>query len=262
MSFQNDFLLERLVHHVTATHFHAQATGPLIADALAAGADPEWLLAEVLLPAAECMQQLRHDGLLSPHAFSNASRTLQIMGSAVASHMSAARTLQCGMPGIATRRLMIMSAPGEPSDTGAFLLTLLAEAHGFQVLFAGGDLTGEDLLFALERLAPAALVLHGSIATLEPETGRLFRQIKRAGFWPGMQLALAGAMIAGKCADLEADLNAAHPVEILELLALCPEFRATTSGAGTLRLAYATHAPSKIPQSLLMRLFPARAHLN
>ena len=249
-----DFLLERFVHQLLSHDTHACRR--LFNDALNAGMDAQWMLSEILWPATECVQQLRQDGSLSLRTFNHSIRTIAELASRLAPVLA-----RDGRPAnVTARNLFIISAPGEPSDSGAHLLTLLAESHGFTVFFAGAHLTTDELLFALTQIQPDALVIHGSLPSSLPATLTFLEKLKKANFWPQVQTAITGAMLSDK--PCGADLRSRHPVELLELLALCPDHRATskkqnTPHADALSLNVESK-PDAVIRDLMFRYFPPR----
>ncbi|HEY4328611.1 MAG TPA: hypothetical protein VGN88_02655 [Phycisphaerae bacterium] len=257
----SDFLLERFVHHILKDDprdSRAGAGRTIFADALSAGADPRWLLSEILWPAAECTQQLRHDQIITPRVFNHAVRTLANLASQLAP--AAASKIP------ATQRfLFIASAPGEPSDLGAHLLSILAESHGFSVQFAGANLSASDILFALNRLEPHAVILHGSLVDSFLPTQNLLAKLRHAELWPKIQFATAGAMLENHPGT--ADISAQHPVELLELLALCPDHRAAGDSPLQQEPLHFLTDPTACPhgdavRDLLFHYFPPRRHAN
>jgi methanogenic corrinoid protein MtbC1 len=245
MASTSDHLLERVVHHLLKGD--SLETRALIHDALQRGMDPFALFDEVLWPAAECTQQLRHSGLVTPRVFNHATRLLINLTSGLLPAVSSKPM---------TRRVFIISAPGEPSDTGAQLLASLAEARGFTALFAGARLTVEEICFAMPRLEVDAILMHGSVPESLRHAEKQIQELRTRGIWPDVQIAVAGALLRSDEEARGADLSACGPDEILELLMLCPDHRGKKSPA-----------PAKCRQTpkdadLLFAYFPPNHRLN
>jgi len=254
--FPLDFLLERFVHQMLRDD--PSGVRRMLAEAVRAGCDPTWLLAEILWPAAECLAQLRHDRLVGLRAFNQATRSL----------VQAAGHLDARLPaaGPIGRRVLILTAPGEPGDLGAYVLSILAEAAGVAALFAGAGLNATDVLFALSHLQPDALVIHGSLPVSLPAAETLVAQVQASRWWPQVQIACVGAMLnRPEGLAQRGDLSSHHPVELLELLALCPDHRAVP-GLEAPGLSMPPGAtPSVHAQAiddLLRHYFPPRPHVN
>jgi methanogenic corrinoid protein MtbC1 len=252
-----EYLLEKFVHHLLGDDPHRCRS--LIADAFASGMDAQRLLSEVLWPASECVQQLKHDSVLLPQLFAHATRMLASLASEAAVRIPRMAAGQ-GAPRATARCLFVASAPGEPSDAGAHMLTLLAEAHGFTVYFAGAKLTEEEIFFALSRLEPDAVLIHGSIEQERSATRDLLARLRAAHFWPEIQTGVTGAILgAGGCG---ADVEARLPVELLEMLALCPEHRAAGPRAAAKTLVMPRDAAietcDRAIRDLMLHFFPPR----
>lgn len=265
MSDTPEYVLERLVHHVLREE--GAAARSLVAAALEMHAMPERFLAEVLFPAVECMHQLRHDGLISGRVFNAAARVLVRLTQQVEERLNAsgdeAEEGEDGRPGEgeAGRRMLVLSAPGERTDLGAQVVAALAGERGFEVLFAGAHLSAEELLVACSRLQPEVLLVHGSLAASRPEAEALVQRLRRAGLWPGMQIAAAGTLAAQE--GIGADISAADPMEVLELLALCPGYRAADQV--TLRMLEGSSTFRGVDASVVrqfLSMFPPRVHGN
>jgi len=256
---QPDFLLERFVNDVLCEPRAAQVSRDgrsAFTQALAAGADPHWLFTEILWPAAECVQQLRHDDLLRLRPFNQANRTLAILAAQLAPRLGASAISNAG------RRLFVAAAPGEPSDLGAQLVSVLAEAHGFSVLFAGAQLTREELMFALSRLEPEALLIHGSLEPSRPGVEDWLLHLQRGRLWPDMQVAVVGGIVSARKGRVMADVESRKPIEVLELLSLCPEYRRPKTSAFPLQLNAEVGIQDDTVKQLMSRHFTSRLHVN
>jgi len=241
------------------------AAHELLGSALAAGTQPQWLMAEILWPAAECLAQLRRDRLISLRAFNQAAHAV----TRIAGHLDAAIAPAPSRQ----RRLLVVSAPGEPGDLGANLFSLLADACGFTALFAGAGLQRTDIAFAIAHLEPDALIIHGSLPSSLPATQRLITDLQASSLWPQIQIACLGAMVGTEGRITNAgDISSHHPLELLELLALCPDHRALpgitppdlNAPANTLQFPAGTTPTLHVQaiDDLLRQLFPPRLHIN
>ncbi|MGN6371139.1 MAG: cobalamin B12-binding domain-containing protein [Phycisphaerae bacterium] len=217
----SDFLLERVIHHVLKGDPHPS----LLPDA--AALDPAHFIADILWPASECILQLHADGATTARVLNTASRALRSLLE------SAAQRLDRQPPN--HRSAVIFTAPGESSDLGAHLLATLAESHGFRVFFAGANLSLEELAFSIGQLAPDTLLMHGALQSSAPRAADLLRQLRHIRVWPSTQLAVAGAL-ASALSHPAADLLSPHPIELLELLSLWPDYRHTPDALPPLQM--------------------------
>lgn len=220
-----EFLLERFVHQTLQGE--QRSTGALLERALAARVPAEALLLEILWPTVECVQQLRQDGTVGVRTYNAAVRTLRSMLDMLAGWLPR----ESGDPQ-GGRSLMIVTAPGESEELGAHVVATLAESHGWRVHFGGAGLPVEEITFALGQLSADVVVIQATFAEAAARVRKLIERLQRVRIWPRAQVAVVGGVVAessGK-ATLGADVMARDPVELLELLALCPEYRATPLG--------------------------------
>jgi len=265
-----DYLLERFVHRVLGES--SSGTCELVDEALEKQIDGRRILSEILWPAAECVQQLHHGGQVSRRIFNRATRSLFI---------SAGQVRLPAAPGEFTtdRSVFVCGAPGEMSDLGSHLVALLAESYGFSTMFAGARLSAEEVMFAISRLKPDVALVQGSLGGSRGELNRWMERIRQARFWPEVQLAAVGAVAAfpegaealqaiGAGTYCTADVISRHPVEILELLALFPSYRAQGGRLPARRAplhmvkgATPLPDPTEAKQSILQH-FPGRFRWN
>jgi methanogenic corrinoid protein MtbC1 len=179
----------------------------------------QWACNELIWPAMETVQDLYAAGLVSQHRFNAAFRLLD-------------KVMTRALEGIApvapiARSAMIFTIPGEREEFGACLLSRLAELHGWTVYFAGGNLTVEEVMFAIGRLTPDALVIHAGLSGGENGVAELIKKLQRVGVWPAAQVTVCGRAVEGlrSMPGIQADILARTPVELLELMQLCPDHR-------------------------------------
>jgi len=166
MKSRPEFLLEKLVHY--AVRDHSAAARELMTEAVAQGMEAGALLAEIVLPAVECVHQLRRDGLISARVFNAAVRGLS----------GALHTLKESLrdqTGTRRGRVLILSAPLEETDLGGQVVAALAEGHGYDVLFAGAHLEVEEAGGGLEIVYPSTSIL------AEPYVAWVDANVKRKG---------------------------------------------------------------------------------
>jgi methanogenic corrinoid protein MtbC1 len=261
MVHQPEFMLERLVHHVLREE--SRAARELIGSALVVDGTPDALLAHVVIPAIECMHQLREDALVSARVFNAGGRVLSSLVQHLESHLPPAAGPVS--PQDRRARVLVLSAPGERTDLGAQAVAALAAAFGFEVHFAGAHLSTEELLVATTRLEPDALLFHGSLPSSREALGRLLEKLRGAGVWPRMQVAVTGA-VAGARECFVADAAAADPLEVLEVMALCPDYRAARPEEEPLGLlegaSPARGVDPAVVREFLSTMFPPRVHGN
>ncbi len=242
MAYSAEFLLERFVHHVLQGE--ARPCNALINEALAWKVPAESLLLEILWPTLECAQRLKADGTIAGRTYNTAIRTLGGMLALLEPHLE-----QAGLDCATGRSIMVLTAPGECEELGAHITATLAEAHGWTVFFAGAGLTREEISFSIGQLNPDVLLIHGSFTTSVPQTRQLIEQLQKIRIWPRIQIAVTGGISESTTGrnPLDADIRGRDPVETLELLTLCPEYRATPQVRHPPKHAGASGKPLELP---------------
>jgi methanogenic corrinoid protein MtbC1 len=128
------------------------------------------------------------------------------------------------------RTMLVICSPGEPEELGAQITTDLAEAQGWTVHFAGGGVPNDEIIGWLGQLEPQVLMVYGTIPSAAPMVRQLIDMLHDVGICPKMQIICSGGVFnraPGLSEEIGSDLFAADPLAALELLASCPEKRAT-----------------------------------
>ena len=181
-----------------------------------------WVINELAWPTLECLEDLHTAGQMPRQTYNAGVRTLRTVVNWAFDGLTASEANG--------RSALVLTIPGEPEEFGAGLFSRLAELHGWQVHFAGAGLTHEEILFALGRLSIDCIVIHAGLLAMAPAVRSLIAHLRRVGVWPVTQV-----VVCGRAAErlrhwrggVQADLLARTPIELLELMHLCPDFRVT-----------------------------------
>ena len=222
-----EYYLDRLVFFVLGSN--RKAARELVAQALTHTAPGQEVFTQLLWPALTCVEKLHVEGCLTRSVYNAALHTIEIL----AHHILSQLPLVEAGEGEAGRSMLVASGLGEKEEMGAKITAGLAEAKGWRVHFGGAGLSDEELTFALGRLSPEVLVLHVGAGTALGMTRQLIGRLHRVKIWPVVQIGVVGAGVEHpSCAGaLGADLAGRDPVELLEMLELCPEKRAREESA-------------------------------
>ncbi len=215
-----EYLLERIAHHVLGGN--ARQAHQLMAEARQAGAPAAALIAEVLFPTIECMQQLRHERGMTARAANAAARALTGLLHGLVAEAAREPALD--------RTVLVLAGPGHTDELGASALAALAEVYGFGVFFAGGGLSMEEVAFAAGQLMPEVVLIHAGLPAEREAVRTMVSRCQAVGLWPRSQIAVTGAAVTEKD-GLGADIAASTPLAALEIMALCPEYRAASAGS-------------------------------
>lgn len=130
------------------------------------------------------------------------------------------------------RKICIFCGPSEGDELSAQLVADLAEADGYDVLFAGGGIANDEILAEVGQHEPDILLLFAAAPSDCPEIRQLFDTIREIGACPDTQLAVGGGVFnraPGLAEEIGADLWATSPCELLEVLQSDPAHRADES---------------------------------
>jgi methanogenic corrinoid protein MtbC1 len=116
------------------------------------------------------------------------------------------------------KKVSVCCAPNELQELGAQMMTDLFESDGWEVRFAGGGLTNDDILAYIHEYAPDILLIYGTTPKQAPDVRRLIDTIKAINAWPNMRVMVSGGLFNradGLWQEMDADLYAATAVEAL-----------------------------------------------
>lgn len=128
------------------------------------------------------------------------------------------------------RKILVFCGPSEGDELSAQLVADLAEADGYEVLFAGGGIANDEILAEVGQHDPDILLMFAAAPSDCPEIRQLFDTIREIGACPETQLVVGGGVFnraPGLAEEIGADLWATSPSELLDVLSTNPERRAT-----------------------------------
>jgi methanogenic corrinoid protein MtbC1 len=128
------------------------------------------------------------------------------------------------------RRILLFSGPSETDELAGQIVTDLAEAGGYEVLFGGGGVANDEILGEVGEQRPDILLMFSSAPSDAPNIRQLIDSIRGVGACPEMQIVVGGGVFnraEGLAAEIGADLWASSPRELLEVLETRRDRRAT-----------------------------------
>ena len=128
------------------------------------------------------------------------------------------------------RKMLVFCGPSEGDELSAQLVADLAEADGYEVLFAGGGIANDEILAEVGQHDPDILLMFAAAPSDCPEIRQLFDTVREIGACPNTQLVVGGGVFnraPGLAEEIGADLWATSPAELLEELSANPDRRAT-----------------------------------
>jgi methanogenic corrinoid protein MtbC1 len=217
-------VLENLSERFLATLFSGDrsAARGIVAEAFEEGMDAQDILMELIWPVMEQIQKLYRADHINTGTHHMASRLLRMLSDQL--------TLRLVRQERNAHSMLVICSPGEPEELGAQITTDLAEAHGWNVHFAGGGIPNDEIVAWIGQLKPQVLMVYGTIPSAAPMVRQLIDMLHDVGIAPDIQIILSGGVFnraEGLAEEVGADLFAPNPLEALELLTNYPQKRAT-----------------------------------
>lgn len=194
----------------------------IIAEAFESGSTGEDIVRELIWPAMDKIQTLYRADRINTGVHHMASRLLRMLADQVALRFR--RSERNG------RSMLVVCSPGEPEELGAQVTTDLAEAHGWNVHFAGGGVPNDEIIGWIGQLQPQVLMVYGTIPSAAPMVRQLIDMLHDVGIAPKIQIICSGGVFnraEGLAEEIGSDLFAPGPFEALRLLDCQPHKRAT-----------------------------------
>jgi methanogenic corrinoid protein MtbC1 len=189
------------------------------------GATPELIMTDLCWPAYELIERMYREDRMTTLAYNLSTRMLRVLIDQVSRDLLAwsgsART---------GRTVFACCGPSESSELGAQMAIDLLEAAGFRVRFAGGAVPSDEIQETVQNSQPDVLLMFCSEPRDLPEIRQLIDTLHDIGACPRTQIAVGGGVFnraEGLAEEIGADVWAAHPLEMVEILLEDAETRAT-----------------------------------
>ncbi len=195
----------------------------IVAEAFEAGLTAEEITMQLIWPTMEKLSAMYRADRINTGIHHMGSRLLRMLADQL--------SLRYERTGRNGRVMLVVCSPGEPEELGAQITTDLAEAHGWQVFFAGGGVPNDEIVSWIGQLEPQVLMVYGTIPSGAPMVRQLIDLMHDVGICPKMQVICSGGVFnraEGLAEEIGSDLFAPNPVEALKLLDQYPNRRATT----------------------------------
>jgi methanogenic corrinoid protein MtbC1 len=194
----------------------------VVAEATAAGLAPEDLAFRLFWPTLETVNQLYRADQITVLAHHYSTRVLRsLVDQAQAQYTQKPRR---------SLRLGLFSGPSETEELAGQLMADLAEADGYEVLFAGGGVAADEILAEVAERGIDILLLFASAAQDAPGIRQLIDTVRSVNACPNLQIVVGGGVFNradGLAEEIGADLWARDPEELLAKLV---EHRARRAG--------------------------------
>ncbi len=199
-----ELALERLVQ-LTVTGDRV-ATREFIDQVQIHGADARTIATDLYWPVLQAITKLWRQDQMTALAHRYSTRILRMLVDQVqALYDQAPRN---------GRRLVCVCGPSECEDLAGQLCADLLEASGYEVLFAGGGVAGDEILAEVGQRRPDALIVFAAAASDAPMIRQLIDSIRTIGAVPTLPIVCGGGVFArapGLAEEIGADATADDP---------------------------------------------------
>ena len=193
----------------------------LVAESLAAGIPPAQLIGAVFWPTYELIERLHRSDQLSTISRHLSTRLLRVLVDQTAARLDA--------PQNPSRSVFAVCGPNDADELGAQMAVDLLEAGGCAVRFAGGGIPNDEILAQLHESQPDVLLLFASAPSDLPNIRALIDTMREINACARTQIVVGGGVFnraEGLAEEIGADLWAADPIELVELVLAGPQRRA------------------------------------
>lgn len=131
-----------------------------------------------------------------------------------------------------SKTVLAFCGGSENEELGAQMAVDVLEASGFEVRFGGAGIASDEIMSRVNEDKPDVLMMFCSAPADLPEIRGMIDQLREIGAANGTQIAVGGGVFnraEGLAEEIGADLWAASPMEMAQMLIEEPERRAETS---------------------------------
>lgn len=174
--------------------------------------NPTSLYYDLLWPAMERVDNLYRQDRINKVTESMASRINRFLADQLQRHLPTQEANG--------KRIIVLSAPGEPEELGAQMCSDLFESRGWEVYFIGSDVPNDEVQTLCGQLRPEILLIFGTQPQGAPAIRQLVDRIREIGINPTMNIMVSGGVYNradGLWKEVGADLFAKNAREALAM---------------------------------------------
>ncbi len=189
------------------------------------GVSPELLLTDLYWPTYELIEKLHREDQISELAYNLSTRLFRVLVDQTSRDLIAQSDAQP-----LNRTVLASCGTTESSELGAQMAIDLLEAAGFSVRFTGGGVPMDEVRQNVQDTRPDVLLMFCSNAADLPDIRVLIDTLHEIGACPHTQIVVGGGVFnraEGLAEEIGADLWAAHPLELVDMMIDDSETRAT-----------------------------------
>lgn len=208
---RQDLAIERLLEALV--NGDRPAAREIVAESLAAGMTPQDVLTDLFWPVHEHIEKLHRSDQMTVVAYHLSTRLLRMLVDQTGANLS--RTPRRG------QSIFAACGPSQGEELAGQMACDLLEAAGFDVVFAGGGIPGDEILEQVQGRQPDYLVMFASAASDLPEIRRVIDTIREIGACGRTKVVVGGGVFNradGLAQEIGADECAYSPLDLVDLL--------------------------------------------
>ena len=187
---------------------------------LTANCAAERILTRMFWPTLQQIQELYRSDQISDLAHNYATRLMR----------SLASQLQPRLEQKDRRHMRVLTISGaeQSEELAAQIVADLLEANGYEVFYAGGGITNDEIVAQIGHLKVNLLVVFGVVAATVPQTRLLIDRLHDIGVCPDLQVVVGGGVFnraEGLAEEIGADLWASDPEQVVKVIIEEPDRR-------------------------------------
>lgn len=186
----------------------------IVAEATAQGGTPEQIITRLYWPTYELVEKLHRSDQLTKLSYHFSTRLLRVLIDQTA--------VQLTRGSLSGKRILACCGPSESEELGAQMAVDLLEAGGYRVRFAGGGVAADEILAEVHESKPDVLLMFAAAASDLPGIRQIIDTIREIGAHPKLQICVGAGVFnraEGLAEEIRADMYAAHPLHLMQVLA-------------------------------------------
>lgn len=196
----------------------------IVDQAITADCPAERILTRLIWPTLQHIQHLYRADQISALAHNFSTRLMR----------SLADQLQLRLETRPRRdeRLFVVSGAEQSEELAAQIVSDLLEADGYEVFYAGGGITNDEIVAQIGQIKVDILVVFGAVPATVPVTRLLIDRLHDLGVCPNLQVVVGGGVFNradGLAEEIGADLWADDPEQLVEAVKDNPNQRMVPS---------------------------------
>jgi methanogenic corrinoid protein MtbC1 len=184
------------------------------------GNTPQSIITDVFWPTYELIDRLFRQDQLSRLSYHMSTRLLRQLADVVGQRLQ--------RQPVNGKRVFACCGPEEAEELGAQMAVDMLEAAGYSVNFCGGGVPGDEILAQVQENQPDVLLMFASAARDLPAIREIIDQLRTIGACRKTQVVVGAGVFnraEGLAEEIGADLWAADPLDLVEMITQAPERR-------------------------------------